>query len=376
MTDHLTKTSGPFPVPQGDQVVSDPDKGPVCLDSVPGTHKDLAKSEVLLDVLVEGFDPDPLKVKRDHLRFGHLEIVGDKEPDTVLLGSGNKQKDCSDLGQMDQKLGHAKASLLGSTDRFAFPRSLGQVTEGDLLSVDFHKTVSLDRGQKCPLALRNKIENGSAGIPGIHQDRRFDWQRLDGFGKDLDGQLNFAFESPSFAGSLGAVSPDCPEETLVSDLENACHSTKSLNKTFGSVMNAESFDLFSLPRTRSIVEDQERVFPGTSCSNLPTIFALKFLGFLRRCCHKLVKTVCILLAVLRSDFSDRTKFHKPEQTNEVNQKIGFLRFGNGSQEIRETRRNFSGNIGSHGFHALLGCDSKRDFGWKPFYLKLLASLIT
>src|SRR3989338_400271 len=92
MTNHLTKASGSVPVPQGDQVVGDPDKSPVCLDSIPGTHKDLAESEMLLDVLVEGLDPDPLKVQRDHLRFGHLEIVGDKEPDTVLPGSGNKQK--------------------------------------------------------------------------------------------------------------------------------------------------------------------------------------------------------------------------------------------------------------------------------------------
>ena len=85
MTNHLTKTPGSVPVPQGNQVVGDPDKSPVCLDAVPGTHKDLAKSEVLLDVLVKGLDPDPLKVKRDHLRFGHLEVVGDKKPNPLLL---------------------------------------------------------------------------------------------------------------------------------------------------------------------------------------------------------------------------------------------------------------------------------------------------
>ena len=109
MTNHLTETSGPVPIPQGDQVVGDPDKTPVCLDSIPGTHKNLAKAEVLLDVLVEGLDPDPLKVKSDHLRFGHFEIVGHKKPDTVLLGSGNKQKDSPDLGYMNLELGYANA---------------------------------------------------------------------------------------------------------------------------------------------------------------------------------------------------------------------------------------------------------------------------
>ena len=377
MANHLTKTPGPVPVSQSDQVVGDPGKGPVCLDSVPGTHKDLAKSEVLLDILVEGFDPNPLKVQRNHLRFGHFEIVGDIKSDTVLLGPGNKQKHGSDLWQMDLELGNAKTFFPGNTDCFVFPRSLGQVTEGDLLSVDFHKTISFDRGHKGPFGLNNRIENRSAGIPGVHQNRRLDRQGSDCLGQDFDSQLYFALEGSGFAGPLGTVSLNCPAKTLSSNLENACHSTKPLNEAFGPVMNAKSLDLFSLSRTGRIVENQKRVFPSTSRGHLVTIFALQFLDFLRGCRHELVKTICILSAVLRSDLANRTEFYKPDQTDEVNQQINPLRLGNGSQEIRETRRNFSGNFGgSNGFRVLLALVGIGDFDRKPFYLKRSSSLIT
>ena len=377
MTNHLTKTPGSVSIPQGDQVVCDPDKSPVCLNSIPGAHKDLAKSEVLLDVLVEGFDPDPLKVKSDHLRFGHLEVVGDKKPDAVLLGPGNKQKHGPDLGQMDLELGNAKTFFSGNTDCFVFPRSLGQVTEGDLLSVDFHKTISFYRGHKDPFGLNNRIENRSAGIPGIHQNRGFDGQRLDCLGQDFDSQLDFALEGSGFAGPLGTVSLNCPAKTLSSNLEDACHSTKPLDEAFGPVMNAKSLDLFSLSRTGSIVENQNRVFLRTSRGHLATILALQFLDFLRRGRHELMKAVGVLLTVFRSDLPDRTKFHKPDQADKINQQINPLRFGNGSQEIRETRRNFSGNFGgSHGFRVLLALVGIGDFDRKPFYLKQLSSWIT
>ena len=376
MANHLTKTPGSVPVPQGDQVIGDPDKGPVCLDSVPGTHKDLAKSEVLLDVLVESLDPDPLEVKCDHLCFGHREVVGDKEPDTVLLGSGNKQKNSSDFWQLNLEFGHAKASLFGSTDRFVFSRSLGQVTKRNFLSVDLHKTVSLDRGQKRPFGLNNKIENRSAGIPGIHQDRRFDRQGSDGLGQDFDGQLDFALEGSRFASSLGTISPDCPKETLSSDLENARDSAKSPDEAVGPVVNTKPLDLLSFSRAGSIVEDQERVFSGTRCGYLALVFALKFSIFLRRGRHELMKAIGVLLTVLRGDLPNRAEFHKPDQADKVNQQIGSLRLADSSQEIRETRRNFSGNIGSHGFRALLGLVSKGDFGRKPFYLKQLSSFFT
>lgn len=384
MTNHLTKTSGPVSIPQGDQVVGDPDKGPVCLDSVPGAHKDLAESEMLLDVLVEGFDPDPLEVKRDHLRFGHFEVVGNKEPNAVF-GSGNKQKDGSDLGQMDRELGHAKAFFPGSTDCFRFPRFLGQVTEGSFLSVDLHKTVSLDRGQKCPLGLNNKIENRSAGIPGIHQDRGFDRQGLDRLGKDFYSQLDFALEDPIGAGFLGTIPPDRPKETLGPDLENTRHGAKTPDEAIGAMMDTRSLDFLSLPRAGSIVYDQERILPGACCGHLPLVFALKFPDFLWRSFQELMKTIGIFAPELRGNLADRSEFYKPDQTDQINQQIRPLRPGNGSQEMRETGRNFSGNIGSHGFRVLLGCDSIGDFDRKPFYLrsstaslylKLLASLIT
>ena len=376
MTNHPTKTSGLLSIPQSDQVVGDPDKSPVCLDSVPGTHKDLAKSEMLLDVLVKGFDPDPLKVKCDHLRLGHLEVVGHKEPDTVLLGSGNKQKYGADLGHMDLELGHAEASFFGSADRFVFPRSLGQMTERNFLSVDFHKTVSFDRYQKSPCGLDDHTENRRAGVPSIHQDRRFDGQGLDRFGEDIDGQLNFALEGPGLAGSLGAVAPDRPKETPGPDLENTCDGTKSLDEAIGSVMNAKALDLLSLSRAGGIVEDQKRILFGAGRSYLAAIFALKFCDFLWRCGQKLVKAIGVFPAILRSNLPDRAKLHEPDQSDEIDQQIDPLRLGDGSQEIDETRRNFPGNIRSHGFRALLGLVSKGDFGRKPFYLKRLSLVFT
>ena len=82
------------------------------------------------------------------------------------------------------------------------------------------------------------------------------------------------------------------------------------------------------------------------------------------------------VAILGGNLPDRTELHKPDQSDKIDQQVGSLRLGNGSQKISETRRNFSGNNCSHGFRALLGLVSKGDFGRKPFFLNQLSLLIT
>ena len=375
MTNHLAKTPGPGSIPQGNGVVRDPDKGPVCLDSVPGAHKDLAKSEVLFDVLVEGFDPDALEVKLDHLRFGHLQVVGDKKTDAVF-GSGDKQQDGSDLGQRDDKLGHSKPSFLGSSNGFVYPPPLGQAAEGSFLSIHFDDTVSLGGGKKGPSRLPNEIENRGTRIPGIHQYSQWDVEGMNRFGKDFDGDLNFAFESPLWASSFGSIASDRPNQTLRSQFEDTGHSTKSSDETIGPMMNTGTFDLLAVSRTRGVVDNQKRIPRDIRCCDLALILGLKSLDLLGRTCEELVKTVGVLVSKLGGDFADRAKFHKPQQPCEINRQILSLGLAQNSQESRKVRRNLLGCVFAHGFRVLLALAGIGDFDRKPFYLKSVVSLIT
>ena len=72
MTNLLTEAFEAFWSRQGDQVVSDHDKGPVCLDALPRTHKHVAEGQMLFDVLVKDLDSKTLTVKTDHFRFVHF----------------------------------------------------------------------------------------------------------------------------------------------------------------------------------------------------------------------------------------------------------------------------------------------------------------
>ncbi len=72
---------------------------------------------MLFDVLMEGLDPDPLKIKLDHLSLGRGQVVGNKESGAVLC-LGDKKKHDPDFGQIDEELGHPKPFPLGSADGF------------------------------------------------------------------------------------------------------------------------------------------------------------------------------------------------------------------------------------------------------------------
>ena len=375
MANHLAKASGSGSIPQGDRVVSDPEDSPVCLDTVPGAHKHLSKTEMLLGVLVKGFDPDPLQIDGHHLRFGHLQVVGDKEPGPVL-GLGDKKERGPDLGQMDEELGDPKPSLFGSSNGFVFPRSLGQVTEGGFPSIHFDDAVSFDGGKKRPPCLHNQVENRSTGIPGIHQDSKRGSDLLDGFGEDFDRDLDFALESPLGRSAFGPVTLNRPHEALSPCLDNAGDGTKSFDEAVGRVVNTQAFDLLSFPGRGGVVEDKKRMALLRPAADLTLIFLLEALDLLGRSLQELVKAIGIALSKFVGNLPDRAKLHQPNETDKVNQKIDPLRFVHAPQESRKVRRNFLGCFFAHGFRALLAFAGIGDFGRKPFYLKNLLSWVT
>ncbi len=92
MTNLLTKPFEIFWGRQGDQVVGDQDKSPVCLDALPGTHEHVAEGQVLFDVLVEEFDSKTLAVKPNHLGFAHRKIDGNQKPGFLRPALGNKEQ--------------------------------------------------------------------------------------------------------------------------------------------------------------------------------------------------------------------------------------------------------------------------------------------
>ena len=372
MTNHLSKTPGPGSIPQGNRVVSNPDQSPVCLDSVPGSHKDLAKSEVLFDVLMEGFDPDPLEVKLNHLRLGHFEIVGDKKADAVF-GLGDKQQNGSDLGQMDEKLCHAKPSFFGSPNGFVFSRRLGQAPEGSFLSMDFDNTVSLGSCKENPTGLPNKIENRGAGIPGIHQYGQWVAKGLNRFGKNFDGDLDFAFESSLGTSPFGPITSDAPNQPPRSYLEDTGHGTQSPDETFGAVMNPGTFDFLAVSRTRGVVDNQQCLRRGHRLCDLLLIGFLEPVDFLGRSFQKLMQAIGVVISKDGRNLADRSEFDEPDQARQVNGKVFSLGLAQGAQATAQVRRNFFRELFSHGFRVLLGLVSIGDFDRKPFYLKRLLS---
>lgn len=366
MTNHLAKTSGFVSITQDDRVVSDTQDSPVCLGPVPRAHKHLPESEMLLDVLMEGLYPDPLKVEFDHFGFDHFQVVGNKESGDIPR-FGNKQEDSSDSWQMDENLGDLVASLFGSSDCFVLSGSLGQVTQRGFSSSEFHDSVSLDRGEKRPFCLRNKIENGSARIPGIHQHGQGSMDFFDRLGKDVLGNVYLAFECPFRACFLGTITSNGPDKALSTNLHNARDCAQSPNKTVCSVMDSGSFDFLAFSGTSGIVQNQEILVGGDLPTDLPLILRFEALYLLGRSHQKLVKSVGIAAPKVASNFSDRTEFDQRDQSDPIDEEVFPLRFVQNSQESGEISRNFVGCRFAHGFHALLlALSGLEGFGWKPF----------
>ena len=378
MTNHLAKASGFRSIPQGNRVVGNHDERPVCLDAVPGAHKHLSKSEMLFNVLMEGFDPDPLQIKLHHLRLGHLQAVGYKEPRPILHRSGDKEEYSSDLGQRDQTFCHPKLSFLGSLDGCKPPHSLRQVSERSSPSIHFHDSVSFDSGKECPSGCLNQIEYRSAGIPAVHQDHKRHTEFLNGFFQNLLCDLDLALEGCKLgASAFGSVTLNGPNQACSPCLENRCYGAQTLDKSIRSMMNSNPFYFLPIPWRRCVVQNEKRRFGIIPLGQLTLVFVSKFLDLLGRCFDKLVQAVCIAVSKLSCNLPDRAELHNPDKSDQVNEEINPLGLRENSQEPGKIGRNFVGCFFAHGFHAaLLALHGIGDFGWKPFVLKRSFSSVT
>jgi hypothetical protein len=121
MTNLLAKSLAMIWSRQGNQIVGDRDKSPVCLDALPGAHEHVAEGQVLLDVLVKDLDSKTLAVNPDHLGFAHFEMVGNQESGFLGASFGDKEEHGADLGQMDDSLGDLEPPLLGKTHSLVSP---------------------------------------------------------------------------------------------------------------------------------------------------------------------------------------------------------------------------------------------------------------
>ena len=377
MANLLAKTFEIFWRRQDNQVVGDHDKCPVCLDALPGAHEHVAEGQVLLDVLVEDFDPKSLAVESDHFGFAHPEIVGNQKSGSLGAAFGNKQKHSPDLGQTDDALGNLEFSLLGNTDSFVSPRSLGQVTDDRLLAVYFQDPIAFDRSDKCPSSFDNRNKDRSARIPTVHQHYHGGANFLAKSVENFLGQLNFAFEFAAGARILGTITPNRPRQPLSGNLQQTSHSALPLDHSVGRMMNAQTFDLFAFSGACGIVDSRHhlRLLIGLFRQKI-LVGLLKALAFLGRTIEKPLEIVGKSLANLTGDFPCGMKLDKPDQADLVNQKMFDLRFRQNAQETLQNRRCFLREKFSHGFRALLGLVSIGDFGRKPFYLKYLSSFVT
>ena len=362
---------------QGNQVVGDHDKGPVCLDALPGTHKHVAEGQVLLDVLVKDLDSKTLAVKSDHLGFAHLKVVGNQESGFLGPAFGDKQEHSADLGQMDDSLGDLEPSLLGKTHSLVSPRSLGQVTDDGLPAVHFQDAVAFDRRYESPTPFDNRNKDGSAGIPTVHQYCHRGANLLAKILKDFLGQLNFAFEFALGTRGLWTIAFHSPGQPLSGDLQNAGHGALALDQSIGRMVNAQAFDLFAVPGASSVVDGEDDLW------QLVGLLGQKILvGFLKtrslfdRTIEKPLQVVGKHLDNLTGNFPRGMKLDEPDQTDQVNQEVFDLGFAQHAQEISQSGRSFLRDNFSHGFRALLALLGIGDFGRKPFCLKDLSLSVT
>ena len=377
MANLLTKTFEMLWSRQGDQIVCDYDKSPVCLNALPGTHKHLSEGQVLLDVLVKDFDSESLAVKSDHLGFARLEIVGNQESGFLGASFGDKQKDGSDLGQVDDSLGNLEFSFLGNTHGFVSPRSLGQVTNDGLLAAYFQNTIAFDCGHKRPAGFGDRNKNGSAGIPAVRQYGHGGMNLVTKNLKDFLSQLNFAFEFALQACCFGTITMGSPSQPLAGDLENASHHTLAFDQPIGRMVNAQAFDMLAFSGTGGIVDSghELRHLVGFLSQKI-LVGSLKMLALLGRTIEKALQVVGNRFRYLAGNFPSGMKLDEPDQSDQVNQEMFDLRFRQNAQEISQSGRNFLREKFSHGFCVLLALAGIGDFDQKPFYLKGLLSFIT
>ena len=374
MTNHLAEASGIRTIPKGDRVVGDAQKDPVCLDAIPGAHKHFGETEMLFDVLVKELDREAFGVKTHHFGFGHVEVVGDKESGS-LPGLGDKDEHGTDPGEIDFLLGNPKPFLFGDANSLVSPRSLCQVTRRKLLSVSDEESIRLDSRKESPAGFLNRIEDRGTAVPDIHDDGESLGESPQGPFENFPCQFDLAFESCLRATLLGPVAPNRPTQPLGTDFEDGGHRTQSSNRSVDRVMKPDPFDLLAVPGTRRVVQNHDRFLGFERLGQLPLVFFFQNVGSLRRVLQKMMKAVGIPMTKLASDFLNRTEFDKPGQTDQVNQKVLSLRFGQNLQERSQIGRNLFRAFCAHGFRALLALPGIGDFGRKPFCLKWLSCLV-
>ena len=377
MTDVLTKPLEAFSSRQGDQVVRDHGKRPVCLNALPGAHKHLTERQMLLDLLVKGLDPKPLLVQSHDLRLGHGQIVGDQKSGLGSCALGNEERHHSDLGQENDQLGHLEPLFSGGTDGLVISRSLGQVTDDLFDAVDLHVTIPFDGCDESSPRSRDEIENRRAGIPAVHESDEWSVDPLAERSQDCFCQIDFALESSLGTRRLGAVTTDIPTEPLSPDSDNTSHGALSFDEAVAGMMDPDTLDRWSLSLAGGIVDDDEGFFGSavlrqpvlTGCSDMPNISGPSV--------EKSLKIVGSYLEITLGDLPRGVELDKPDQSDEIPQKVFPLGFAQESQENRKIGRNFLGCTFAHGFHVdLLALHGIGDFGWKPFYLKQLTSFVT
>lgn len=362
---------------QGNHIVSDHDKSPVCLDALPRSHKHVAEGQVLLEVLVKDFDAKALTVEFDHLGFAHVELVGNQEPGFLGAAFGDKQKHGSDLGQADDSLGNLEFSFLGNAHGFVSPRSLGQVTDDGFRTVYFQNTIAFDRSDKDPARFDKRNKDWGTGVPAVHQNRHRGMNLAAKILKDFLRQLDFAFELCLGAGGLGAIADNSPSQPLSRNFQDASHGTLALDQTSGRVVNTQTFDMLAFSGTGGVVDGDKQLWqPVGFLSRKDLVGRLEMLAFFGRAIEKTLQVVGKRFRYLAGDLSSGMKLDEPDQPDQVNQEVFDLGFVQNAQETFENGRCFLREKFSHGFCVLLALAGIGDFDQKPFYLKRLLSFTT
>lgn len=368
MTNLLTKTFQARLGRQYDEVVGDRKNRPVCLDAVPGSHKHFAETQMLFDVFVKSLDGKALGVNLDHLGFGHLQIVGDKE--TIAARAGNKKFDLPDSGQPDDLRSDLEILFPGTPDSGVNHPSLGQKRHGYFDPIQKDISILLQSGYENSARLLNRIENGSATIPSVHDNRKSPRKQEECFPKNFQRKSHLAFEGSWRADFSGFVSSKSKDQTQGAGFQNRGHDTQTLGQSLAGMMKPEALDIFSFSWSQSIVENQKsiRVILENHLAALGNCLS-EFCRDPRSIFYKVVKPIGIGAAEVIGNFPDRAEFDQGDQTGQVNQKMGLLRLGQNLQETLQTGRNYFRAMFAHGLRVLRGLVSIGDFDRKPFYLK-------
>ena len=374
MTNLLTKAFQSRLGGQSDEVVSDGQNRPVCLDALPGSHKHFPEAEVLLDVLVKDLDQKALRINLHHLRLGHLNVVGDKE--TIMVScAGNKKFDRSNLRQPDHTGSDSEMLFFENPDSFVKHPSLGQERHGDFDAIQEHVAVLFQSSYEDSARLLNRIENGGAGIPCVHNNSQSSGEKEKSFLENFQSQSDFAFERTRSASFFGTVSSEGKDQTQGTRFQKASHRTQSFCQALGGMVKSKPLDLFSISWSQGVVENQKRVFGIldlrlTKCRDQ----LRKLQNNLRRFLNEVMQTVGIAGCEVSGDFPDRSELDQIQESRQINQKVNALRFAQNLQERFQIGRNYFRAMFAHGLRVLRlrGLVSIGDFDRKPFYLKGLS----